>query len=105
MYTVFLYVLCTHTHSSHKQYLHTIKNIKKKMLMISFKSREGEVGIKGKWYKNKGKMVKKPPTNLVLTLLHICYPFSEPDFLGHLTSAHRNQDFMANFIHWTSNKQ
>lgn len=91
MYIVCLYVLCTHTHSRHKQYLHKIKKNKEKKKGNDFlKSREREVGIKGKWYKNKGKTVKKPPTNLVLTLLHICYLLSEADFVAHPTSAHRN---------------
>lgn len=67
--------------------------------MISCKSWEGEVGIKGKWYKDRGKTVKKPPTNLVLTFLDICYLLSEAHFVAHPTPAHRNEDFMANFLH------
>lgn len=70
--------------------------MKKKKPLISCKSREGrEVGMKGKWYKDSEKTIKKPPPNLVLILLHFYYLLSEADFVVHPKSAHK--DFTANF--------
>lgn len=71
------------------------KKYKEKILLkISRKTREGEVGIKGKRYKSKRMTVKKLLKNLLLTL-HLCYPLSEAEFVAHSTSAHRNEDVMA----------
>lgn len=98
MSTVFLYALCIRTHASNMQQLHAIKKKKEEKEATDFLQKQGgEVGIKGKWHKDREKTIKKPLPNLVLTLLHIYYLLSEADFVAHPTSAHRNKDFTANF--------
>lgn len=54
------------------------------------------MGIKGKWYKDREKITKKPLPNLFLALFHIYSLISEASFVAQPTTAHRNKDLTAN---------